>query len=65
MPAVHRKILVIGLALGWLAVAATGFVAYHDASRMKFFLAMNVLMLIGTLLVSGSWIREKLKEEEN
>ena len=49
-----QKLLVIGLVLGWLAAVAVGFVAYHDARIMKFFLAMNFLMLAYTILL---WFR--------
>ena len=57
-----QKMLAIGLVPGWLAVALVGFIAYHEASYMKFFLVMNLLMLAYTLIVQGSWIRRKLKE---
>lgn len=56
------KMLVIGLVPGWLAVALVGFVAYHDANYMKFFLAMNFLLLAYTLAVLSMWMRRKLKE---
>ena len=59
-----QKLLVIGLVPGWLAVALVGFVAYHDATYMKFFLAMNLLMLAYTLIVQGSWIRRKLMKNK-
>ena len=57
-----QKLLAISLVPGWLAVALVGFVAYHDAGHMKFFLAMNLLMLVYTLIVQGSWIRRNLKK---
>jgi hypothetical protein len=58
-----QKLLGISLIPGWLAVALVGFVAYHDATYMKFFLAMNILMLANTLIVQGSWIRRNLKKD--
>lgn len=63
MESTPQKMLAIGLIPGWLAVALVGFVAYHNASYMKFFLAMNMLMLAYTLIVQGSWIRRNLKKE--
>jgi len=55
-----QKLLVIGLVPGWFSVAGAGFVAYHDTSYMKFFLAMNFLMLAYTLIVQSLWIRRNL-----
>ena len=57
-----QKLLAISLIPGWLAVGLVGFVAYLDASYMKFFLAMNFLMLAYTLIVQGSWLRRHLKK---
>ncbi len=57
-----QKLLVIGLLPGWLSVVAVGYGAYHDVSYMKFFLAMNLLMLVYTLIVQGLWLRKKLKK---
>jgi len=60
--ATPRKLLIIGLVLGWLAAAAFGFAAYHDARMMKFFLVLNFLMLAYTLIVLGPWTRKKLEK---
>ncbi len=56
------KMLVVALALVWLATAAIGFVAYHDAGLMKHFLAMTLLTFAFSLIVITPWIRRKLKE---
>lgn len=63
MSMTHRKILTLGLIPGWLAVAAVGFTAYTDATSMKFFLAMNFLMLFYTMIVLGSWLKWKLQKD--
>jgi uncharacterized membrane protein YsdA (DUF1294 family) len=59
---VQKKLLVSGLVAGWLAAVLVGFVTYHDASYMKFFLAMNLLMLAYTLALLNMWTRRNLKE---
>ena len=58
----QKKLLVSGLGAGWLSVAAVGFMAYLDASYMKFYIVMNLLILVYTLAVLNMWARGKLKE---
>lgn len=54
--------LAIGVIPAWISVALIGFVAYHNAGAMKYFLAMNFLALAYTPIVLGSWVRTKLSE---
>ena len=57
-----QTMLAIGVIPAWVSVALIGFVAYHNAGAMKYFLAMNFLALAYTLIVLGSWVRTKLSE---
>lgn len=57
-----RKLLFPGLIMGWLAAALIGFVAYNEPSYMKYFLAMNFLMLAYTMVMFHPRTKKNLEE---
>ena len=62
---IEEKWMLIACLLGWIGVAAVGFVAYFDLSFMKYFLGLNFLMLIYTMILIGSKLKARIRSEKN